>query len=146
MAIEQTARQVIFVDGVCVMCNRIVHWLLRIDKRQVLSFATLQGETARQAFAEHPEIERLRSQTSTVIYVQGLGGSEPQIHLRSTAALMALWDIGGYWRVSGFLRLIPSPLRDIGYDWIARNRYRWFGETEEACLLPTVEDRSRFLD
>lgn len=139
-------RNVIFVDGVCVLCNRLVHWLMRIDKRRHLAFATLQGETAKQAFTEHPEIERERARTSTVIYVRHFDSDQPQIHLRTSAALMALWDIGGIWRILGPLLLVPAQIRDVVYEWIARNRYRWFGQKDDACLLPSVEDQSRFLD
>ena len=139
-------RNVIFVDGFCVMCNRIVWWLMQIDRRRRLSFATLQGTTAKQAFTENPDIERECAKTSTVIYVRCFDSDKPQIYMSSSAALKALWDIGGFWRLSAPLLLVPAVIRDVAYQWIARNRYRWFGQKEDACLLPSSEDQSRFLD
>ena len=135
----------IFVDGECVLCDRLTQWLLRIDKHRRLSFATLQGETAQRAFSNHSSIEALRGEVSTLIYVRQFETAQQRIYVRSTGALMALWDIGGAWRLLGPLRIIPTPIRNMIYRWIASNRYRWFGKKKSACLLPSPEHQSRFL-
>lgn len=66
------------------------------------------------------------------------------LHRKSEAALRVLIGLGGAWRLAGWLRIIPRPLRDAVYDIIARNRYRWFGK-REACRMPTPAERDRFL-
>ena len=64
--------------------------------------------------------------------------------VRSGAVLEALRDVGGFWRVVSWLRVIPRPVRDRVYDFIAAHRYRWFGKYE-ACRLPTPQDREQLL-
>ena len=66
------------------------------------------------------------------------------LHRKSDAVLRILVGLGGPWRLLGLLRLVPRPLRDIAYDFIARNRYRWFGK-RDTCRMPTPEERERFL-
>ena len=64
---------------------------------------------------------------------------------RSTAALRIITALGGIWRLAGLLRLVPRFLRDAVYDWVARNRYGWFGK-RDSCRLPSPEERAVFLD
>ncbi|MCF5935948.1 DCC1-like thiol-disulfide oxidoreductase family protein, partial [Xanthomonas perforans] len=63
----------------------------------------------------------------------------------SDAIVRVLAGLGGLWRLSEALRLIPRRVRDLGYRLIARNRYRWFGRSDH-CMLPTPEQHARFLD
>jgi predicted DCC family thiol-disulfide oxidoreductase YuxK len=62
----------------------------------------------------------------------------------STGALELAWALGGWWRLATIFKLVPRPLRDIGYYFIAKNRYRWFGK-HDACMMPTPELRARML-
>jgi predicted DCC family thiol-disulfide oxidoreductase YuxK len=101
----------------------------------VFRFAALQGETARDRLQIVPG-EALNS----VVLCDGNG-----IHRKSDAIWRMLLRLGGFWSVPGWLlRLTPRPIRNRGYDLVARNRYRWFGK-KETCRLPTTEERSRFL-
>lgn len=138
------ARNVIFVDGACVLCHGLVAFLLKRDKRKVLSFSTLQGKTAAIVLSE-PPYDRLRQEVSSVIYVRDCQGPHERIYTHSTAVLLALRDIGGPWRHVAWLRFLPSPLRNLGYRFIAHNRYRWFGKHDDACPLPSQDDTARFL-
>ncbi|MEL6275149.1 MAG: DCC1-like thiol-disulfide oxidoreductase family protein, partial [Bacteroidota bacterium] len=70
--------------------------------------------------------------------------TDDQVHLKSTAALKIGAKLGGLYKISSLLLFIPRVIRDGVYDFIARNRYRWFGR-QEACLLPRPEWQSRFL-
>ncbi len=137
-------RNVLFVDGVCVLCHRSMAFFIKIDKRKVLTFGTLQGETAQRVLSGTPQAAE-RDGVQSVIYVRHCETPEQEIYVRSAAALHALKDIGGFWRVTSWLRVIPRPLRDLVYDFIAKYRYRWFGMHGESCPLPTQDDVARLI-
>lgn len=139
-----SGRQVIFVDGQCVLCHGLVEFLLKIDKRKVLCFSTLQGETAKRLFAG-TSYECEREGLLSVLYVRNCGRPGQQVYTRSTAALLALRDIGGLWWWLSWFTFIPGPLRDWVYRLIARYRYRWFGKHDDHCPLPTDGQKERFL-
>lgn len=128
--------RVVFYDGVCVMCNRIVRWMLRIDRGATFRFASLQGETAADARAQHPEIP---VEHETMVYLR-----DGEVFLRSRGALEAMRDAPYPWRLLSWLRVLPAWITDLGYRVLARYRYRVFGQYE-ACPLPPAEFRERFL-
>lgn len=128
--------QVVFFDGVCGMCNQTVNFLMARDPAGRLKFAPLQGPTA----AEHVPVA-IREHLDTFVFLKA-----GKLHLRTAALVRILWVLGGIWAVWGtLLWLIPSPLRNLGYRFVARIRYRLYGKTE-SCRLPTPEERARFLD
>lgn len=128
---------IVFYDGVCGLCDRSVRFLLQRDRRATLRFAPLQGDTA-CARSDLPA--ELRS----VVFILRPNTPEEQIYFRSDAALRLLDHVGGGWRIVSWLRLIPRPIRDAVYDFIASRRYRWFGKFD-ACRIPPPEWRARFL-
>ena len=126
---------VIFFDGVCGLCNAWVDFVIARDRHARFRFSPLQGETARDWLQMTPE-----TSLDSVALVDAAG-----IHRKSEAVWRILSQLGGVWRPLGcLLRLIPCPLRNWGYDFVARHRYRWFGK-KEACRLPTPGERVRFL-
>jgi predicted DCC family thiol-disulfide oxidoreductase YuxK len=127
----------VFYDGLCGLCDRWVQFLLRRDPAQRLKFAPLQGETARQR-------NDLPAELRSVAFIVQPGTAQEKFFSRSEAALRLLDHVGGLWRLVSWLRIIPRPLRDWGYDLIARRRYRWFGKFE-SCRVPAPEFRTRFL-
>lgn len=72
---------------------------------------------------------------------------EPGIayYTKSTAALQIGGKLKGYRSISSLFILIPSKLRDIVYDFIAINRYKWYGKKDH-CMVPTPEIKAKFLD
>lgn len=126
--------RIVFFDGVCSICNSTVDFLMREDEEGVLKYASLQGETASQ-FAEIPREDT----PGSIIYKRG-----DEFHSKSTAVLLLLNDMGGFWKVLSFLRIVPKFLRNAVYDLIARNRYKWFGK-KETCRMPTQEERGKML-
>jgi len=126
---------IVFFDGVCHLCNRAVDFLLRADRRGVLRFASIQGETARAVLpplAGQPE-------GWAMFYADETG-----VYQASDAALRICGRLGGAWALLRVLVLVPRPLRDALYRFVARNRYRWFGR-RDTCRLPAAEERARFL-
>jgi predicted DCC family thiol-disulfide oxidoreductase YuxK len=123
----------VLFDGECGLCDRLVQWLLRHDRRGVLHYAPLQGETARPYV--HGPID-------TMIFVETDGAT--RIYERSRGALRILHHLGGVWRVLSWARVLPRFVTDPIYNFVARNRIRWFGRVE-SCRVPDGETRRRFL-
>lgn len=143
---SRKGRHVIFVDGVCVLCHGLVSVLFKIDRQGVLTFSTLQGETAAQLF-KGSLLDEERRRLSTVIYARNYGDPDREVefYTRSTAALMALRELGGFWWCLSWLTLVPRPVRDGVYALIAWSRYRCFGKHAEQCPLPSQDESKRFL-
>ncbi|MDB5255385.1 MAG: yuxK [Chitinophagaceae bacterium] len=135
MSIDHKNQNIVFFDGVCGLCNRAIDFLMRHDKRKALLFAPLQGTTA----AELLPPGEASSLSSMVYYSSG------KISYKTRAILNLLWDMGGWWTLTAFFRIIPPFIRDIFYNIMATSRYKWFGK-KESCRIPTVEERARFLD
>lgn len=123
-------------DGVCNLCNGFVQWVIVRDKKGVFKFAALQSETGQQ------ELKKLGKNTETFDSVVLIAGSK--VLTQSDAAIEVAAQLGGIWSLSPILRVFPRFLRNGVYNWVARNRYRWFGKREQ-CMLPRPEWKDRFL-
>jgi len=131
---------VLLYDGSCGMCSESVQIVLKHDRRGTLRFAALQGEFGVRIIARHPE---LRSVDSMIWVEQDESGAE-RVVIRSTAALRIAAYLGGIWRVALIGYVLPTPVRDGLYNFIARHRHQIMGSREN-CLVVTPEIRSRFL-
>jgi predicted DCC family thiol-disulfide oxidoreductase YuxK len=127
---------ILLFDGVCNLCQTSVQWVLQHDKAGIFRFASLQSETGQRLLAR---FDLDGENFDTVVLVDG-----PRIFTRSGAALEILRRLGIPWSLFSVLIWIPRPVRDAVYNWIARNRYRWFGQKQE-CWLPRPEWSDRFL-
>lgn len=132
---------VVLFDGVCGLCDASVRWLIDVDRRRVLHYAPIQGETGTAVLSRHSEADQ---NMSTVIYVRALGGDGERLYQRSDAAFEILHDLGGGWRILSWGRIIPRFLRDAVYRLISKHRYRWFGKLD-ACRVPSADDAQLFL-
>jgi|SRR4051812_8171218 predicted DCC family thiol-disulfide oxidoreductase YuxK len=131
-------------DGSCGFCAESVQFVLKHDRRhQTLRFSSLQGPTALDIRARHPELDVVDS----VVWFEPADGTHPEMLLtKSSAVLRVLHYLGGAWRALGALAaIVPRPSRDVVYDLVARHRHRLV-RGGPACVLPTIEERSRFLD
>ena len=127
---------IVFFDGVCGLCSHAVDFAMVRDANATFRFAPLQGETAHDML---PEADTANLDSMAV-------AMDGKIYRRSSAVVRMLWGLGPFWRLCGWLLwLIPLPLRDLGYKFVAKWRYRLFGK-HESCRLPTPEERERFLD
>lgn len=126
---------IVFYDGVCALCNEFVRWALRHDVKRRLLFAALDsahGTRLRRAFPATRDVD-------SIIVRDG-----DRVFVKSDGILAIAQQFGGLWRLAAGLRVLPRPLRDWGYDVIARRRYKWFGQLD-ACPLPPADARARFL-
>jgi predicted DCC family thiol-disulfide oxidoreductase YuxK len=127
---------VVLFDGVCKFCNAGVNFIIDHDPRARLRFAALQSETGQSLLRQFGmPTKRL----STLVLVEG-----GRHYVKSTAALRICGHLSWPWPVLVGALFVPSFLRDAGYDLLAGNRYRWFGQLD-ACRVPTPEVRQRFL-
>lgn len=133
---------VVLYDGECVLCNTSVDCLLKLDTEKIFLFAPLQGETGRKVLQRH---DRDPAVLDSMAYVRGFGTENETLYRKSTGVLMALADLGGFWRAVSWLRFVPRFIRDPVYDFVAKYRYRWFGQYNE-CRIPDSVDRERFLE
>ncbi len=131
----QSAPVVLF-DGVCNLCNASVQFLLRHERQPELRFASLQSDYGQSQMAHFG----LGLVVESVVLIEG-----QRVYLRSAAALRLLRYLRFPWPLLQIIWLMPRPLRDLVYDWIGRNRYRWFGQLA-ACPLPTPELSHRFIE
>jgi predicted DCC family thiol-disulfide oxidoreductase YuxK len=127
---------VILFDGVCGLCDRWVSFVLERDKRSAFRFAALQSEAGGALLRSHG---LPADQLDSVVLI--VGG---RAYLKSAAILEILKRLGFPWSLASAGAAVPGGLRDALYDFVATNRYRWFGRTE-TCRLPTPAERSRFL-
>ena len=134
---------ILLYDGVCGLCNRSVQFILRRDRKAIFRFASLQSPFAQTILARH---RANPANLDTVYLVANYNQPGEALLARSDAVADILKRLGGVWSLLGaVLRLIARPLRDWGYNLVARNRYRIFGHYD-TCPVPTQETRSRFLD
>ena len=117
---------VILFDGVCNLCNASVQWIIRHDPAGIFHFATLQSR----------DVQRLES----IILIEG-----NREFRRSTAFLHILRRLPRLKWLAYFGAVLPEAIRDRAYDFIAKNRYRWFGKQDQ-CMMPTPEISARFIE
>jgi predicted DCC family thiol-disulfide oxidoreductase YuxK len=134
---------IVLYDGVCGLCNRLVRFVLKIDRNDVFRFASLQSKLAEQILVRH----RLRSESLETVYVVlDYGLAEERLLSRLQAVVYVLQQMSRpLVYVSVILRVLPAPIQKFLYGLIARNRYRVFGRYE-TCPLPDSATRSKFLD
>ncbi|MEQ1746525.1 MAG: thiol-disulfide oxidoreductase DCC family protein [Saprospiraceae bacterium] len=133
---QQTNTPILLFDGVCNLCNASVQWVLKRDRRGLFRFAALQSEAGKQLLARSGLNDAQFD--SVVLLIDG------QALTRSDAAFGILRMLGAPWSWLAVLCWLPKSWRDAIYEWVARNRYRWFGR-QEKCLLPKPEWRQRFM-
>jgi predicted DCC family thiol-disulfide oxidoreductase YuxK len=125
----------VLYDGECGLCHRSVKFLLKRDRNQ-LWYAPLQGETAAQLRAKHPQIPQT---LESVVLVDG-----DKVYLRFKAILHATRYLTRPWRWAYYFRWLPSFLLNPVYALIARIRYRVWGKFD-TCTIPTTEQRAHLL-
>jgi len=130
-------KEIILFDGVCILCNSAVIFIIKHDSKDVFRFVSFQSdlgqEIIRHIGADVSKID------SIVWYKPGVA-----YHCKSDAVLKIIEQFEGIWIALRVLTIIPSFLRDFLYDFVAKNRYRWFGK-RESCIVPTPKLQQKFL-
>ena len=132
-------KQLILFDGICNLCNSSVLYVIKRDKKNIFLFAPLQSDAGKQI------IQKFNIDTSQVDSIILYDPEKESIHHKSTAALKIASQLGFPTNVLAIFLVIPAFIRNWVYDFIAKNRYKWYGK-KEACMIPTPELKSKFLD
>ena len=118
---------VIFIDGVCVLCNRLSQMLMRFDSKKQFLFSTLDSSFAKKTLLETKE-------DSIVVR-----SKDEMIYTKSKAILFIIRQLPYIRWIGILLKIIPVFALDYAYDRVAKNRYQWFGK-HNSCHLIT-DDR-----
>lgn len=123
-------------DGVCNLCNASVQWVIKRDHKGVFRFAALQSDIGQQLLKQ---LGRSTTEFDSTVVMIG-----DKVYTESDAPLVVASYLGGIWQLARIFWMVPRPIRDAVYRFVARNRYRWFGRTE-SCMMPKPGWKSRFL-
>ncbi|MGE6259123.1 thiol-disulfide oxidoreductase DCC family protein [Heyndrickxia sporothermodurans] len=126
---------IILFDGICNFCNNSVQFIIKRDPHAYFKFASLQSDIGKRLLKEYG----LHDDIDSFVLIE-----KNSCYLKSSAAIHVCKHLKGMWKLLYMFRFIPPPIRNIAYDIIARNRYKWFGK-KESCMLPSKEERERFL-
>ena len=130
-------KKIILFDGVCNLCNGAVKFIIKRDHNDTFRFAALQSESGRNFLAERnidPE------DIDSIILI------EPNVayYTKSTAALEIGKNLKGQRTISSILLWLPESFRNIVYDIVAKNRYKWYGK-RDSCIIPSEELKNKFI-
>jgi predicted DCC family thiol-disulfide oxidoreductase YuxK len=132
-----TDKPLILFDGVCNFCNAGVNFIIRQDKQKNFLFAPLQSEAGQKILHEYKL--PVKDFESFVLIDDG------KVYKKSAASLKVMSKLPWYWKGLQIFWIVPAFIRNAVYDFIAKNRYKWFGK-KDTCMIPTPEVRSRFLN
>ena len=127
---------ILLFDGHCNLCNAGVQFIVKRNPAKTIRFASLQSISGRALLDKH-NIDQ--NYIDSLVFIE-----EERFSVSSTAALRTLSYLSSWESQLKFLIVLPQPLRDLVYRFVARYRYKWFGRREQ-CMLPTAELKERFL-
>ena len=131
-------KKLILFDGVCNLCDASVQYIIEHDKKDMFRFAALQSDIGEDIIKKfHIDTDK----TDSIL----LYSEENGISYKSTAALKIASQLGFPRNLMAVFLIVPSFIRNFVYDYIAKNRYNWYGKKEE-CMIPTPELKAKFLD
>lgn len=131
-------KQLILFDGACNLCNRSVEYVIKHDKKDIFMFTTLQSEVGQQIIKEY-NIDTNKIDSILLFTI------EHGIDCKSTAALKIAFQLGFPNSLTSIFFVLPPFIRNWVYDYIAKNRYKWYGK-KESCMIPTPKLKSKFLE
>lgn len=126
---------IVLFDGVCNFCDASVQFIIKRDRQGYFRFAALQSSKGEELLEKY----QLPTKWNSVLVIEN-----EKVYDSSDAALVICKHLNGLWKLFFVFKIIPKPIRDHIYKYIARNRYKWFGQ-KDSCTLPSPEIRHRFL-
>ncbi|RST72743.1 thiol-disulfide oxidoreductase DCC family protein [Siminovitchia acidinfaciens] len=126
---------IVLFDGICNFCDASVQFIIKNDPKGNFRFASLQSDIGQKLLKEY----NVPADVDSIVLIEN-----DKAYCKSAAALKICRHLNGLWKIAYTFIIIPAPLRNLVYDLIARNRYKWFGK-KESCILPSPEVQSRFL-
>lgn len=130
-------KKIILFDGVCNLCNGAVQFIINHDKKDTFRFVALQSELG-ISICSYIGVDQTKID-SIILY-------HPDVayYYKSSAVLEIGEDLGGIYSLASVFKIFPEKFRNYIYDYIAKNRYKWYGK-KESCMIPTPELKAKFL-
>lgn len=129
-------KRIILFDGDCNFCDANVQFIIKRDPVEHFKFASLQSEIGQELLKKHT----IPAEIDSLVLIEN-----DKAYIKSSAALRIAKKLDGLWHLLFLFILIPATLRNHLYDFVASNRYNWFGKKSDSCALPSPEVRKRFL-
>jgi predicted DCC family thiol-disulfide oxidoreductase YuxK len=130
-------KKIILFDGVCNLCNASVQLIIRKDKKDIFRFVALQSELGKKIL-NHIGVNT-NSIDSILLYEPGNA-----YYYKAEAVLKIATSLGGFYNLLVIFKIIPNVVSNYFYDFVATNRYKWYGK-KESCMMPTPELKAKFL-
>lgn len=127
----------ILFDGICNFCNSAVNFTIKRNSKANILFTPMQSDAGKKILQQ---FKLPVNDMQSFIFIE-----KGEVYKQSTAALKVCRHLRGLWPLCYGLIIVPKFIRDGIYDWIARNRYKWFGVKQE-CMIPSPEVKARFLN
>ncbi|MFE3871611.1 thiol-disulfide oxidoreductase DCC family protein [Flavobacterium sp. ZS1P70] len=131
-------KKIILFDGVCNLCDAAVQFVIKHDKKDIFRFASLQSDLG-QEIIKYIGINNSNID-SIILYQSGIA-----YYYKSDAVLEIAKNLSGIFYFVTIFKIFPIKLRNYIYDYIAKNRYKWYGK-KDTCMIPTKELKSKFLE
>ena len=130
-------KKIILFDGVCNLCDATIQYVIKKDVKDVFRFVAIQSELG-QKIINYIKVDT--SQTDSIIlYIPGKA-----YFVKADAAFNIAKELGGLISLTSIFSVLPKFLKNFGYDFVAKNRYKWYGK-KDSCMMPTPELKSKFL-
>lgn len=130
-------KKIILFDGVCNLCDSTVQFIIKHDKKDIFRFVALQSELGQQ-IVKHIGVDTSKTD-SILLYEPGVA-----YYYKAEAAIKIASELGGIYSLIQGFSVLPKSFSNSVYDYVARNRYKWYGKKEE-CMIPTPEMKAKFL-
>ncbi|GAA3756313.1 thiol-disulfide oxidoreductase DCC family protein [Flavobacterium ginsengiterrae] len=137
LAMTEKHKKIILFDGVCNLCNNAVQFIIKNDKKDIFRFTALQSDLGKE-ICNYIGVDQTKID-SIILYNPGTA-----YYYKSSAAIEIAQDLGGIYNLAVVFKIFPEKIRNYIYDYIAKNRYKWYGK-KESCMIPTPELKAKFL-
>lgn len=131
-------KDLILFDGVCNLCSSSVQYVIERDHKNKYVFAALQSDIGKEIIEKY-KIDPSKTD-SILLYRKDKG-----VVSKSTAALLIAKHLGFPTNLLYVFLIVPAIIRNMVYDYVAKNRYKWYGK-KESCWIPTPELKAKFID
>lgn len=133
----QVNKKIILFDGVCNLCEASIQFIIKHDKKDVFRFIAIQSELG-QKIIKHIGIDTAETD-SIILYLPKIA-----YYYKAEAALKIAKELDSFYSFLSYLTIFPNSILNKIYDYIAKNRYKWYGKKEQ-CMMPSPELKSKFL-
>ena len=130
-------KKIVLFDGVCNLCEASIQFIIKHDKNDIFRFVAIQSDLGKEIL-NYIKID-ISKIDSIILYEPGIA-----YYYKAEAALRIAKNLGGILTLVSVFRFLPNSITNLVYDFIAKNRYKWYGKKDD-CLIPTPDLKAKFL-